>query len=143
MKIKILMLFIVLVIVACSPKNNEKDFEVDEFGSIISYKGNSTSIIIPQNIGNTQVTAIGNRVFKGKNITSVTLPESITLIGFEAFANNRLNNITIGSDVILGLRAELEFHFVFEEDFDNFYNNNYMKGGTYIKENGQWNMIEK
>jgi len=140
----VLLIVCLFLAAACTAKSNERNFErnfeIDRFGTVMVYKGMETSVVIPQKIGNTQITAIGDKAFKDKNLTSVTIPDSVTLIGYDAFSGNNLNSVTIGADVLLGLRAELEFHFVFDEDFDNFYNRNHMRAGTYVLENGRWSM---
>jgi hypothetical protein len=43
------------------------------------------------------VTSIGDRAFKDKNLTSVTIPEGIINIGTEAFSNNKLTSLDIPS----------------------------------------------
>ena len=58
---------------------------------------------IPSTIGGTPVTVIGNAgypgAFTGKNLTSVTIPSSVTSIGFGAFSSNQLTSVTIPSSV--------------------------------------------
>ncbi len=52
------------------------------------------------------LTAIGSNAFKGKDITSITLPESLTTIGTAAFASTPLTEITIpGSVTTIGMSA--------------------------------------
>ena len=70
------------------------DFDITQDGVIISYKGNKTSIIIPSQINGITVTAIGDNVFNGSNVKSVTLPCSVTSIGVSAFANSKLSSIS-------------------------------------------------
>lgn len=70
---------------------------------IISYKGNSTKVVVPSEIGKRKVTAIGENAFTrySKNagscsITSITLPEGITCLHNYAFAAlNALRSINL------------------------------------------------
>jgi len=118
------------------------EFTIDEYGTIIEYKGNEKSLLIPSYINEKNVSSIAQGVFREKGLESITIPESVTLIGYHAFEGNNLKTITIGQDVLLGLRADLEFHFVFNDDFDNFYNYSGMKAGTYVLKDGQWSILD-
>ena len=63
-----------------------EDFEFDpETGTITGYIGTSKVVDIPPSINNVAVTRIGDRVFRGKLLTSVTIPNSVTSIGNNAF----------------------------------------------------------
>jgi hypothetical protein len=73
------------------------------------------------------VTYIGRWAFSGNQLTSVVIPESVTFIGSEAFAENQLTSVTIGANVTHS-RA-------FDNGFDDFYNNNGKKAGTYTYSN--------
>lgn len=75
-------------------ESDGNDFDITQDGVIISYKGNKTSIIIPSQINGITVTAIGDNVFNGSNVKSVTLPCSVTSIGVSAFANSKLSSIS-------------------------------------------------
>jgi len=73
--------------------------------TIISYTGTGTTVNIPTTIGNLTVTAIGDFFLydavteKGQNVTSVTIPTTVTSIGYKAFAGNRLTTVTIPDSV--------------------------------------------
>jgi hypothetical protein len=87
------------------------------------------------------VTVIGAVAFFGQRLRNVTIPNSVTFIGKEAFANSswRLlgltgpDKITLGSNVTLGKNA-------FARGFENYYQNNGKKAGTYTynKESKTW-----
>ena len=94
--------------------NSESDFKVTKEGSgitITKYVGKATVVNIPPTIQNLPVTAIGNKAFyggiSGSKITSVTIPDSVTSIGGQAFALcPKLTSITIPSSVTsIGVNA--------------------------------------
>jgi len=58
------------------------------------------SVDIPNTIGGTPVTTIGNYAFYGNNLTSVNIPNSVTTIGDYAFFSNNFASVTIPSSVI-------------------------------------------
>jgi hypothetical protein len=51
-----------------------------------------------------------------------------------AFDRNELISVTIGANVVLSRR----YHSSFDGSFDDFYNDNGKKAGTYTYSNGQW-----
>lgn len=55
-------------------------------GTITEYNGTDTVVVIPSKINGVTVTTIGTDAFLGLNITSVTIPDSVTEIGANAFA---------------------------------------------------------
>lgn len=91
-------------------------FKKQEDGTlaITGYKGTDTEIEVPETIGKNTITAIGVRAFsvKGghktkeavevlKNITKITLPNTITHIGEKAFfGNEKLTEINIPENLI-------------------------------------------
>ena len=95
----------------------ESDFEVElvEGGGsvrIVRYVGNSFDVRIPPMIGGSPVTHIGEGAFAGMNwdydgeewivghqLTSVTIPDSVTYIGTYAFGWNQLTSVTIPNSV--------------------------------------------
>ncbi len=81
---------------------NEADFGFDsDTGTITSYTGPGGDVEIPTTIGGVDVVKIGNAAFGSKkNITSVTIPNSVTSIGNHAFGGcANLTSITIPSSV--------------------------------------------
>ena len=74
---------------------NVEGFEIEN-GLLISYHGNSSSIVIPDN-----VTKIGDNAFEGcTNLTSITIPNSVTEIGSSVFKDcTSLTSITIPNSV--------------------------------------------
>jgi len=71
--------------------------EFTEYGDyFITYPWpNETTNVI---IGN-GITEIGEGAFGGLSLTSVTIPNSVTVIGMLAFADNKLTNISFGNNV--------------------------------------------
>lgn len=58
----------------------------DNVVTIEGYKGDSSDIEIPSEIDGYPVTSIGDEVFVFTNISSITIPESVTSIGYGAFS---------------------------------------------------------
>ena len=62
--------------------------------TITGYNGLDTIVTIPHSIDGIPVTVIGARSFRGSNITSVTIPASITAIRDNAFSGTNLISVT-------------------------------------------------
>jgi hypothetical protein len=99
--------------------------------TITGYKGMLKDVIIPEKTNGLTVGAIGKNAFYDKQLTGVTIQDSVTSIGEEAFFNNRLSSITIGADVSIGPRA-------FPGTFKTVYNNGGKKAGTYVRRAGTY-----
>ena len=54
---------------------------------IVGYEGSETELILPETYKGKPVTKVGDRAFKGSNITYMTIPDCYTSIGTEAFAD--------------------------------------------------------
>jgi hypothetical protein len=69
--------------------------------TIIGYIGTGGAVVIPVTIEGKPVTAIANQAFKDKTtITSITLPDSVLSIGYEAFYHcEYLATVSFGSGV--------------------------------------------
>jgi hypothetical protein len=93
--------------------DDEKDFKTKLIDGgkgieIAEYAGNKSAVRIPPHIQNLPVTRIGTEAFQeNKDITSVTIPDSVT--GIESWAFNgcgSLASVTIGNGVtIIGYQA--------------------------------------
>lgn len=75
--------------------------------TITGYAGSGGDVIIPDTIEGYPVAAIGSSVFWFKaEVTSVTIPNSVTSIGLNAFSYSGITKATIGSGVTtIGLQA--------------------------------------
>ena len=65
----------------------EDCFEIDSTGRITNYIGKFKELTIPGKIKGVEVKTLGNSLFKGSNLQSVTLPETCTDIAGYAFQN--------------------------------------------------------
>ena len=104
MKNKEMVLWLALIVTAIIPiyaqqYDNEKDFQIDwdknvKDGVVITrYIGTKKEVRIPPNIQNNPVTGIGEEAFVGnKNITKVTIPNSVTSI--EPYVFYECSNLT-------------------------------------------------
>ncbi len=80
-----------------------EDFEYSVDGdtvTITEYKGKGGDVVIPSEIDGKKVTAIGEFAFEGTDLTSVTIPDTVTSIGWEAFRYcGSLKSVTIPDSV--------------------------------------------
>ena len=69
--------------------------------SIMDYKGSSENVAIPDNFDGFPVDSIGDNAFREKDVVSVTIPDSVTLIGSSAFFScSKLKSVVIGKSVV-------------------------------------------
>jgi hypothetical protein len=92
------------------PSNPESDFKAEPIDGgksvgITDYVGDKWEVGIPSKIRDLPVTHIGSIAFRGKNLTKVTIPNSVTTIEWGAFDGNQLTSITIGNSVT-GIESE-------------------------------------
>ena len=68
--------------------------------SIMDYKGSSENVAIPDNFDGFPVVSIGEKAFQEKDVVSVTIPDSVTLIDYSAFNScSKLKSVVIGKSV--------------------------------------------
>jgi len=101
----VIYLMLASALLACAEKyDSESDFRVDPVeGSksvqISEYLGSKKEVRIPPTINNMPVTHIGDYVFEDKNLTNISIPNSVTFIGRNAFSANKLTSINIPNSV--------------------------------------------
>jgi len=114
--------------------------------TITGYTGNEKNLTIPGTANGMPIVAIGKEAFRGKGLTSITIPASVTTIEASAFAdNNQLTTIAIGANVSLVAESNSwgEGIYSFGYGFDNAYNNGGKPAGTYKRDSTQssiWGM---
>jgi hypothetical protein len=114
----------------------------DNYCAIVGYKGDGGNVIIPSKYVDKPVREIFNSAFESKNLTSVTIPDSINLIFVDAFTSNyNLTSITIGANVRLA-SDNYDYARVFDNNFDTIYRNNNKAKGTYTRTVGSDNWIK-
>jgi hypothetical protein len=70
--------------------------------TITVYYGPGGAVSIPSQINGLPVTAIGDGAFRGTGLTSVTIPNSVTSIGYQAFYDcTNLTSVTIPDSVTI------------------------------------------
>ncbi|MDR0514596.1 MAG: leucine-rich repeat protein, partial [Coriobacteriaceae bacterium] len=77
----------------------DSDFVFDGAGTILDYLGTDKDPVIPQRLQGKPVTAIGERAFRNKGLTGVTLPNGLLIIGEGAFAENSLVDVTFSNTI--------------------------------------------
>ena len=112
-----------------------------------SFSGNYiTQFTIPK-----KVTEIEVGAFMNNRLSEITIPNSVKKIDYRAFCDNPLTRITIGKNVelgkISGYDTEKEAAWVYytfeqgyETEFDEVYEANGRKAGTYVLTNGAWTL---
>jgi len=90
-----------------NPLADDFEFEINNMGiTITEYKGASNDVKIPESIIGLPVTTIfgdglktSRGAFEGRQLISVTIPNSVTSIGDDAFSNNQLTSVIIPDSV--------------------------------------------
>ena len=90
--------------------------------TITAYKGNNTAVVVPSSIGGIEVKRIGEKAFIGtskgdKKLRKIVVSEGIEEIGAEAFKNNDLSEITLPES--LSLIGEAAFMNQYKDNFDD------------------------
>ncbi|MDR2052621.1 MAG: leucine-rich repeat domain-containing protein [Treponema sp.] len=93
-------------------------------------------VVIPSKIGRWSVTSIEKDAFNlydGMHTTSITIPDSVTSIGYRALTSGSITSITIPAN--MNLDSE---YIVLPEGCYSAYLDNRRKAGTYVKQRGKW-----
>ena len=73
--------------------------------TIIAYRGTEKNAVIPPVIEGLPVTIVGNRAFFRKDLSSVTIPDTVVIIEPLAFAANNLQSVDISGCASIGYEA--------------------------------------
>lgn len=85
------------------------DYKTGNVCEITGYAGIETNLLIPEVINGRSVTGIRKGAFENKNLEFVTLPDSLIMIGYDAFAHNSLGSVDIPDSVTeIGVRAFMD-----------------------------------
>jgi hypothetical protein len=107
MKKIIICVFLFLLLLPCLFGQQAADFEwfVDDYDThgviIAGYVGTSRETTIPGTINGMPVTIIGSDALKIKQLTNVTIPNSVISINTCAFESNFLTSVTIPGSVTI------------------------------------------
>jgi hypothetical protein len=105
-------------------------------GSRFDKRNQITSITL----GNS-IKYIGDGAFRGHEVSTIVIPESVVFIGSEAFSpktQDSLINITIGKYVMFGGSNVFSNYFRDGEEFDIIYQNTGKRAGKYAYANNNW-----
>ncbi|MCD7712004.1 MAG: leucine-rich repeat domain-containing protein, partial [Firmicutes bacterium] len=69
----------------------------DDYAEVSEYVGGSADVVVGDEYKGVPVTKIADGAFKDEEITSITLPDSLTTIGANAFEGSTLETVTFGS----------------------------------------------
>ena len=100
--------------------------------TITGYTGPAGVLSIPPTHNGNRVIAIGREAFRNRNITSITIPDSVRSIGLNAFANNPITSVTIGANVTLNFSGNVGI-LGQNTGFNGAYANNNSRAGTYTR----------
>ena len=78
-------------------------YSLDEDGNatITGYSGSVSALAIPQTIDGHKVVAIGNSAFEGTCLVNVTIPDTVTEIGFDAFSDcKQLSTVQLSNNLV-------------------------------------------
>ena len=88
---------------ASTETTSESDFELGSVGDVIGivkYTGSAENVVIPDTIDGVTITAIGNAFSNNETIKSVEIPDTVEVIGKNAFlACNSLETVKMSSNV--------------------------------------------
>ena len=107
MRFKIVLLILLVVFIGCSKKGNTEEEPKVKFETILldndtihitKYTGESSFVVIPDQIDGKKVTEIGDNAFANLSIEEITFPSTIKRVGDNIF----LNTPTLKQIIIFG-----------------------------------------
>ncbi len=102
-------------------------------GTIADYSNGPTcpkDLDIPNTIGGVPVVTIGTSAFYYNQLTSVTIPDSVTSLGYAAFYSNQLTSVTIEGNPTLGTDTFNYNGLALPDSDPNFYNPAYRQANA-------------
>ena len=70
-----------------------------DYTTIIGYAGSSKDVVIPEMINGVAPTTIASSAFASNQLTSISIPDSVTSIGSSAFYSNKLTQIKLPANL--------------------------------------------
>jgi hypothetical protein len=122
-----------------------QEIVINASGEITSYKGTGGRLLIPSTIFGFPVTTIVTKAFPCQrystpeyktigDLTSVTIPNSVTRIYYGTFEDHPLISITIPNNVTFERKSSNgAWNTAWNNGFDSYYNKNGKKAGTYTR----------
>ena len=90
-------IIIIIVVLICTGKLSSFEYTANSENTITitKYKGNRSTVKIPEKIGGKTVVRIAEHAFENSKVKNVQLPSTITSIGVRAFAKTDITSITL------------------------------------------------
>lgn len=97
----LILMGVTLLAAGCSSQSKPEDFVVED-GVLTAYTGKAKNVVIPDG-----VTQIGKGVFKETGIKTLVIPDSVKLVGYEAFFGcQKLTSVKLPDNgIVLGERS--------------------------------------
>lgn len=87
-------------------KNGESDYVIDDSGTIKTYLGNETNLVVPDTVNGVTPISIGEKCFKGSNIESIVLPDTVSsLLSYSFYGCDKLTDINLSDVMYIGKEA--------------------------------------
>jgi uncharacterized repeat protein (TIGR02543 family) len=83
------------VVISATFESAGSDYDISADGTIEHYYGTDANLTIPESIGGVDVKEIGDYAFYESGVTSVVIPEGVTVIGEGAFAESAVQSVSL------------------------------------------------
>jgi hypothetical protein len=112
-------------------------FTANPNGILTNYTGNLANVVVPPVVQGVFITFIGRESFWfNEQLTSITIPDSVTSIGNHAFYETNLRSVSIGANVSMDTSFTWRS---FNLNFGDAYTSNNSRAGTYTYDGNKWN----